>query len=341
MSSLSIVHAVRSDGFAGVERHMAALAAQQVRDGHRVALIGGDPDRMRDVLHGVGVPHTPARTTIEVARALGTFRGTDVLHLHMTAAEAASLLAVGQWGVPVVATRHFAGPRGSSVAARAAAVLIRRRVAAQISISQYVADRIDGPSTVVHAGVPMAEYVPSVERTRTVLVAQRLEPEKKTDMAIRAFATSGVADDGWRLQIAGSGAQRELLGQLAGELGVAASVDFLGMRHDMDALLALAGLLIAPCEIEGLGLTVLEAMACGLPVVAAGAGGHLETAGLVEGAALYAPGDPEAAGALLAQWASDPTRRDRYGRDLFDTQRERFTVPAQARGTEAVYRGLS
>ena len=74
-------------------------------------------------------------------------------------------------------------------------------------------------------------------------------------------------------------------------------------------------MLLAPCQIEGLGLTVLEAMAAALPVVAVGAGGHLETVGAVAGAALHPPGDADRAGELLARARGAPgaSRRVRRG----------------------------
>ena len=107
-------------------------------------------------------------------------------------------------------------------------------------------------------------------------MAQRLQPEKRTDVGVRAFAASGLAAEGWTLDVAGIGPEREALESLAAELGVATSVRFSGYRTDLPDLLARAGLLLAPCPVEGLGLTLLEAMASGLPPVAADAAGHVE-----------------------------------------------------------------
>jgi glycosyltransferase involved in cell wall biosynthesis len=220
-----------------------------------------------------------------------------------------------------------------------AASAAARRVDAQIAISHYVAGAVAGPSTVIHPGVEPVPSTPrSAERERVVLVAQRLEPEKDTHVALRAFAASGVGALGWRLDIAGDGAERGRLAALARDLGVAGSVRFLGHRRDVPRLMAEAGVLLAPCPVEGLGLTVLEAMAAALPVVAVGAGGHLETVGVVADAALHPAGDALAAGRLLAELAADPERRDRYGAELQQVQREGFTPAHQARETARVYR---
>lgn len=337
--SLRIVHAVRSDGFAGVERYVAVLAAEQGRRGHRVAVIGGDQGPMAAALAATGVLLRPAATTRQVARHLDALARADVLHVHMTAAEAAAVLAIRARRVPAVATRHFAAPRGSGPLGRLAAPLIRRRLAAQIAISEYVAAHIDGDSVVVPSGVPVVQE-PAAERDRTILLAQRLEPEKGGADAVRAFAASGLAADGWTLQVAGDGAQRVALERLAVSLGVAGGVRFLGRRGDVGDLMLRAGLLLAPCPVEGLGLTALEAMAAGLPVIAAGAGGHLETVGRVSDAALYAPGDAAAAAAHLRRLAGDAQLRRDYGERLRAVQRRDFTVERQADAVEDVYRRL-
>ena len=104
--------------------------------------------------------------------------------------------------------------------------------------------------------------------------------------------------------------------------------------------MARASALVAPCAAEGLGLTVVEAMAAGLPVVAARAGGHAETVGAVGGGVLFPPGDAEAAGRALRALASDPARLHGYAEALRRYQREHFTLEQQQRATDDVYRSV-
>jgi glycosyltransferase involved in cell wall biosynthesis len=77
-------------------------------------------------------------------------------------------------------------------------------------------------------------------------------------------------------------------------------------------------------------------MSCGLPVLAAGSGGHLETVGSVPGARLYA--DLADGAARLRAMAEDERGTAAYGADLHAAQRERFTIDRQVAQTEAVYR---
>ncbi|GAB3880212.1 hypothetical protein GCM10028802_23530 [Terrabacter terrigena] len=332
---------MRSDGFAGVESHVARLAHAQQALGHDVVVIGGAPARM-PVVAGAGVRTLAASTVLEVLEVARPWvAGADIVHAHMTAAEIACAAALFGRTTPLVATCHFARERGSNPVAAVAARAAARRIDAQIAISRYVADKVAGPSVVVHPGVDSTCAVrPAAERDRVVLLAQRLEPEKEGDVALRAFAASGIAARGWRLEVAGDGAERAHLTRLAAELGIDGVTAFLRQRHDVPELMRRAGLLLAPCRIEGLGLTVLEAMAAGLPVVAVAAGGHLETVGMAPDAALHPPGDAVRAGQLLAGLAADPARRDAYAARLARIQRDRFTPAHQADETEAVYRSV-
>lgn len=340
-TSLRILHAIRSDGFSGVERFVLRLARQQHDDGHEVAVIGGAAERMRDALDPIGVPHTTAARTYEVARAVrGLASGFDVVNTHMTAAELGTAAGLAGHRRPaVVATRHFAKPHGH-VGPVPASLLVRPFIDAQISISRAVATAIDGPSTVVHSGVESRPLRDGLLRERTVLMAQRLQPEKHGHIGIRAFAAAGLADMGWGLEIAGHGPEQPALEALTRELGIEHAVRFLGYRADLPEIMDRAGLLIAPCPIEGLGLTVLEAMAGGLPAVAASAAGHLDVFEGLEDRCLFEVDDIDDAARRLRHLADDDAARSELGVVLHSVQQRRFSLPAQAAGTERVYRAV-
>jgi len=336
MSGLRIVHVVRSDRFAGVEQFVLRLALAQADAGHDVQVIGGAADRMAAPLDAAGAGFAPGLRVGEIAARLRRCAGAvDVVNTHMTAADAAALRAfAGRHRPAVVSTRHFAQRRGRFRALPLDPV-VRLVLDAEISVSAVVAAAIGAPSTVVHPGVavpPATEH----ERQRVVLVAQRLQPEKQTMLAIAAFARSGLASDGWRLDIAGAGAEADELARAASALG--GSAGLLGFRGDIPQLMARAGMLLATAPSEHFGLTVLEAMACGLPVVATAAAGHLETMGGLDERALFPAGDADAAARALRALADDPSARRRLG----DAERARvqsdFSVDAQVAATDAVYR---
>lgn len=339
---MRIVHAVRSSGFAGVERHVSRLAAGQRAAGDEVTVIGGDPASMSAAVGPADVTLVPAADSVPaVAAALRRHAvGADVVHVHMTAAELAAGLAgtLGRRLPPVVTTRHFAAPRGAGVLGRPVAAAARHAVRTQIAISRYVAEHVDGPARVVYPGVPLpASVAPVAARAPRVLVVQRLEPEKRTDVALEAFAASRLADEGWELVVAGGGSLRDELEQRARRLGLT-TVRFLGHVVDVETLMADAAVLVAPTPGEGLGLAVLESLAHGLPVLAAGSGGYAETLDGLADDALFPPDDAVAAGERLRRLALDESARTAYAAAGLARVRERFTVDAQVRGTAEVYR---
>jgi len=336
---LRILHAVRSDGFAGVEQFVLRLALAQAADGHEVAVIGGAAERMRPDLDAAGVEHVPAARTVDVERAVRPRAAeVDVVNTHMTAADVAAVIALtGRRRPALVSTRHFAQPRGRLGPVPIDA-LVGRRIDAEVSISAAVAASVDRPSTVVHTGVDPRPLGDGRPRDRTVLIAQRLEPEKHTHVGIRAFAASGLAADGWTLEVAGDGSERDAVHALARELGLEPVVRFSGFRSDLPAVMDRAGMLVAPCPVEGLGLTVLEAMAGGLPVVAAAAGGHVELLEGLDQRTLFTADDADDAARRLRALADDEPGRADLGAAERVRQQQAFSTRAQADGTEAVYR---
>ena len=96
-----------------------------------------------------------------------------------------------------------------------------------------------------------------------------LSPVKRWDRLLRIVGSlRSVAGENTRFQIAGDGPLRPALDKLADNLGVSRIVEFRGAVHDIPAFLSGAKFLVHTSESEGCPNVVMEAMACGLPVVA-------------------------------------------------------------------------
>lgn len=335
---LRLVHAVATANFAGVERYISYVAPALAARGVDVTILGGDEHRMAEALRGSGVAHRPARSVASVVRRLVGLRHADVVHAHMTAAEIAAVIAGTVSRSRLVVTRHFAAGRGSSAPARLAGRIAARAIDHQIAITDYVAAATEGESTVLLDAVPSAEEGPHDEPV--VLVAQRMEVEKQGVLAIDAWARSGLAERGWRMHFAGSGAQRAALEDRAGQLGVATSVAFLGFVDDIGASMDRASVFLATAPGEPFGLSVAEAMARGMAIAAAGAGGHLETAGAAVPESMFPHGDAEAAAALLVRLAGDADLRRDHGKRHRSFQRRELSVDRHVEGLLAVYASL-
>ncbi len=291
---------------------------------------------MRIALAGTGVVHQAATTAAQVARA--NLRGPrpDVVHAHMTAADAAAALTRPLVRRPIVSTLHFARLRGHGVATRTFYRLIRPAITQEIAISRYVAATAGGE--VIPNGIPDVGPPPDPgDRRPVVLMVQRLEAEKRTEVALRAWRRSDLATLGWELHLAGEGAASARLADLARDLGVGSSVRFLGRVDDVPERMRHASLFLAPTDVESFGLAVVEAMAAGLPVVAADAGGHRETVGSATPNTLYPPSDPDAAAAVLAALAADPAERGRLGRAVRERFLAAFTIERHVDRLDAVY----
>lgn len=337
MNSVRVMHLVCSNGFAGVENYIVNLASGLADDGVEVTVVGGSRDHMIPALAGVGVEWLPGDDMCGALSSLRRTRTPDILHTHMSQADLVGWLYRRSRGrvARQVSTRHFAGSRGTNAVVRAMLAPIGRSLSAQIAISHFVADHVEPPVDVVYTGVESSER--TSPRERFVFAAQRLEAEKHTAEIITTWAKSQGPSAGWTLRIAGDGSERAQLEQMAHELGVGNTVEFLGHRSDVDQLLTQAGLVIAPTPREGLGIFVLEAMAHSTPVVASAGGGHLETVGAVRPDLLFAPGETDAAAEIIDRLISDPKLRAVAGASLRDLQRSRFTIRGQVEGTRAVY----
>lgn len=335
---MRVVMLVCSVGFAGVERYLVNLAPALVARGVDVTVIGGHPERMSAALAGSGVEWMRGDDMRRAAQSLRAVPPPDILNTHMSQADIlGARLRASLRGrrTALVSTRHFMGPRGGNGAARLVGRLAERRIDAEIAISAAVA-RYAGPATtIVHTGVASSDHTDV--RGDVVLVAQRLEAEKDTATALRAWAIAGARESGWRLRIAGEGSQRTELERLAGSLGVQASVDFLGHRDDVPHLLRTSSIVLAPTSREGLGITVLEAMAEGTTVVASAGGGHDETVAPVSAELVFPAGDAASAARILDELVAAPERRRLLGAALRKRQRQFFSIDSQADATVAVY----
>ncbi|MFH0805084.1 MAG: glycosyltransferase [Patescibacteria group bacterium] len=146
------------------------------------------------------------------------------------------------------------------------------RVDVFIANSKFVADRIKKyyrhDSTIIHPPVDCSRFsiAPTVEGY--YLIVSRLRPYKRIDVAIQAFNKLGLP-----LYIIGNGPEESRLRQMAKP-----NVRFLGNVPDQDVVryLSRCRAFINP-QVEDFGLTPVEAMACGRPVIAYGVGGVLES----------------------------------------------------------------
>lgn len=140
-----------------------------------------------------------------------------------------------------------------------------------------------------------------------------------------------------KILFVGSGPAQAQAAAVAKELGIERQVRFLGDRTDVPALLAAMDVFALISSFEALPMTIIEAMAAGLPVVASDVGGVREL--VADGATgLCVPaGSPEALHAALARLAGDPALRQALGRAGMERARAEFDVSVMMSRLEAAY----
>jgi glycosyltransferase involved in cell wall biosynthesis len=166
----------------------------------------------------------------------------------------------------------------------------------------------------------------------------RLSPEKDFPTLLRAARIVSGQHPRFRLKIVGDGAERPRLEQLARELDLQGHVEFLGERKDIPDLLRTAGFYVSSSKTEGISLTLLEAMAVGLPIVATRVGGNPEI--VVEGLTgkLAPPLNPDALAAAMHVMLSDRDRWPAMGQAARARIEESFNVRHMVSRYEALYR---
>lgn len=147
----------------------------------------------------------------------------------------------------------------------------------------------------------------SVEGEKIITHISNFRPVKRVDDVVRIFRR--IADRmPARLLLVGDGPERVKAQQIADSEGVMDRVIFLGKQTSVAELLACSDLFLLPSENEAFGLVALEAMACGVPVIATRIGGIPEVVTDGEAGYLAAVGDVESMAAAGFEVLSDPDR---------------------------------
>lgn len=310
-------------------------------------------------------PPDDARALLECASTIRAWR-PDVVHTHNSKAGFLGRLAARLCGVrAVVHTVHgFAFHDSESPPRRALFRLLERTAApwadATIVISNplrawAIREGIPGAAGyhVIHSGIdleafrrPMSPEARAAARRSlgagaddllVGLVSKVWEGKGHADL-LAAAAALAPHHPRLRLAFVGEGPLRASLEAEAARLGLAGAVRFAGFRDDVPAVTAALDVACLPSRFEGMGRVVLEAMACGVPVVASRVGGIPDLVRDGETGLLVPPGDPAALAAALDRLLADAARRRAMGAAAAARSADpRYDVRMMVRGIERVY----
>jgi glycosyltransferase involved in cell wall biosynthesis len=179
------------------------------------------------------------------------------------------------------------------------------------TVERVPSDRI----RVIHNGVDVSTItpVPPMPRGWRVVHVARLNAVKDQATLLRAARLILDQQPAFQLHIVGDGERRDELEQLSAELGLGAAVRFHGFQADVRPFLAGMDAFVLSSVSEGIALTLLEAMAAALPVVATDVGGNREVVIPGETGCGVAAGEPAALARAVVTLLGDPERAARFG----------------------------
>lgn len=279
----------------------------------------------------------------------------DLVHAHMYRAEVIGTRAAVAAGTPVImATVHSSRVRSDEDVATLATLTeqmdhlivpsssIEAKVRAERRLTRYSVvpngvdlDRFSAPAP----DCGLREELGMPGDGLLIGVVARLEPEKGHRFLIGATPEIVASAPSTWLAIVGEGSlARELRSQAAALPAPARDrVAFTGQREDVAAITADLDVAVLPSLREAQGISLLEAMARRVPVVASAVGGIPEVVTDGVDGLLVPPGDPAALASAITRVLGDPSLRRQLGEAGHRTVAERFSIDAQVRRIEAIY----
>lgn len=353
---LRVVHITPGLDMGGLEKLLVEFARHADRDRFALRFVAlGNRGVLADDIEACGWPVVALGEpdglrpglALRLARLLRRCHA-DVVHTHDDRAHLYGTLAGRLARVSsIVHTRHGRSPqlsRRQTLLVNAAARWIDYFVCVSEDSARLAVDRgvrADKVRTVCNGiDVQRFAYKEPCADGPAVLVA-RMSPEKDIDTLLHATAHVVRCEPAFRVEIAGDGPCLPALRQATAELGLRDHVRFLGQVRDVAALLARARMFVLSSLSEGISLTLLEAMACGLPLVATHVGGNPEVIAEGDTGFLVPPQNPPAlADALLRLWR-DPALCVRLGESGRRRVEDQFDVRRMIADYEMLYPEVS
>jgi glycosyltransferase involved in cell wall biosynthesis len=313
--------------------------------------IGPPADELRQI--GLAVSSIAAESSGKLGRLQNLVRRFrsgrfDIVHTHNTLAHFYGSLAARLAGVPVVVNSQHGRGCGTSWKARLQFRLANRWTDRVIGVSEDAArlcQRDDPRSadriSAIWNGIDVNRFDFRGPSPLPVGISvARLSKEKDFETLLRAVWILIKEYPDFRLKLVGDGAERPALEALARDLKLQRNVEFLGEREDISDLLRQAGFFVSSSTTEGISLTILEAMAVGLPVVATNVGGNPEI--VVEGGTgrLVNPRCPDELALAMRQMLADRDAWPVMGQLGRQRIEKHFNVHSMVRQYEDLYLDL-
>jgi glycosyltransferase involved in cell wall biosynthesis len=168
----------------------------------------------------------------------------------------------------------------------------------------------------------------------------RFSRQKNHALLLEAFAQGPASDPSAHLVLVGEGSLREQLVEQVENLGLTQRIHFLGLRSDIPDVLAATDVFVLSSDWEGNPLSVMEAMASGLPIVSTAAGGVPDLFENGKEGFLIQRGDVRGLANSMTSLLSNPERRQSMGMAAAQRARENFDASRMVQEYEQLYENL-
>ena len=170
----------------------------------------------------------------------------------------------------------------------------------------------------------------------------RLDPVKNLATLLNSFSLAGERFPAMKLMIVGDGPEADQLKTLAAGLGVGGKVHFTGMREDIAHCLQAIDVYVLPSFYEGFSMTILEAMAAGLPILAGNVGGNPELVDSGVNGYLFDVNDEQVQSLadLLVRLAFDSELRTSLGKKSRSIVESRYALDGMVKQYEHLFSSL-
>ena len=364
-----VLHVLANLGAGGAERmavHIVLGLNRQRFEPAIVAFSGRYGSDLEQQLDQAGVktwflgkgPGFESRTYYRLHRVFKEFR-PDIVHTHVHVMRYAFPSLLYFKPRLMVHTVNNIAEREIEPRARWIQRLAYRRGVIPVAVAREVAVSLErlygiGNSRVVWNCIPTHLYASpqtsretwrakqgfSEEDVLFVCVA-RFAPQKNHALLINAFAKGPASDPKAHLVLAGQGVLRAELQKRVNQLGLTNRVHFLGLRRDIPEVLGAADIFALGSDYEGNPLSVIEAMAAGLPIVSTAAGGVPELLQNGKQGFIVQPGHADQLSEAMMTLLKDPELRRTMGAAAAARAKEKFDVAAMVRAYEELYDEIS
>jgi glycosyltransferase involved in cell wall biosynthesis len=362
--ALRVVEVMATGSHGGAQESVYNLLSRMDRERFDVRVVSLSPGAGVRKIERLGLPVRVIHehdddVAVEALTAYLRDVDPDIVHNHMFRAEvvgtraAVALAEAGRRRPYVVSTVHSSRVRSPAdrELLRELTPEMNRLIAVSGAIERKIVDegRAVIPVSLIYNGVDLERYdhqepcctlreeygmEPGAE---IVGVVARLEPEKGHRTLLQAWPTVLRHCADAYLLLVGEGSERASLEAEARRLRLAHRVVFAGRRDDVPAVTAALDVAVLPSYREAQGLTILEAMALGRPVVASNVGGIPEMVEDGVTGLLVPPHDAPALAAAIVRLLEDHPYADRLAKAGHDLVHDRFCVERMVREIEAIY----